>query len=331
MLFLQKKDFMKNYEDENSIIKLTNLLNFTRQEFDVLGQKLMVLILEKLKDAQDFKIIESKSIELSFNFIDFEERNVERLKELANKITSKKIYYEFSPDKWGYIVPIYRASYDRGKFTIKIAEDVSKHYLDLAKGYTNLDKKSIFALSSQYSIRMYELLSAFINKQTWTIEVDKLRHYLDINSNQYRSYTMFEKRILIYSQKELWEHCGIFFEWEIAQKERKKITALTFTIRTKEKQEKAQVNADIKATMEYIKQFTPKEIAEKTRILMTHYTLSAEQQDYILSDTDIFNEFIRLHAIIENMIERSNPPKDRTKYLAKSLGLDKVKFEKLNK
>ncbi len=319
---------MKSQKEENSIIKLTNLLNFTRQEFDILGQKLMVLILEKLKDSQNLQIVESKSIELSFNFIDFEERNVERLKELANKITSKKIFYEFTPDKWGYIVPIYRASYDRGKFTIKIADDVSKHYLDLARGYTNLDKKSIFALSSQYSIRMYELLSAFINKQTWTIEIDKLRHYLDINSNQYRSYTMFEKRILIYSQKELWEHCGIYFEWEIAQKERKKITALTFTIRTKEKQEKAQVNADIKTTMEYIATLTPKDIAEKSHILMTQYTLSAEQKDYILSDTNVFNEFIRVHAIIENMIERSNPPKDRTKYLAKSLGLDKIQVKK---
>ena len=61
---------------------------------------------------------------------------------------------------------------------------------------------------------------------------------------------------------------------------------------------------------------------------MTQYTLSAEQKDYILSDTSIFNEFIRIHDIIENMIDKAKPPKDRTKSLAKSLGLDKVKFRK---
>jgi hypothetical protein len=55
-----------------------------------------------------------------------------------------------------------------------------------------------------------------------------------------------------------------------------------------------------------------KEITEKSHILMTQYTLSAEQKDYILSDTNVFNEFIRVHAIIENMIERAKPPKDRT-------------------
>ena len=82
--------------------------------------------------------------------------------------------------------------------------------------------------------------------------------------------------------------------------------------------------------MDYISRFTPKEIAEKSNILMIQYALSTEQKDYILSNTDIFNEFIRIHAIIENMIEKSNPPKDRTKYLAKSLGLDKVKFKKTN-
>jgi plasmid replication initiation protein len=175
---------------------------------------------------------------------------------------------------------------------------------------------------------MYELLSAFVNKGEWFITLNELKQLLGIELTQYKNYALFEKRILIYSQKELWEHCGIHFEWEIAQKERKKITALTFTIRTKDKQEKVQVNADIKATMEYISLFTPKEIAEKSNILMTQYTLSAEQKDYILSDTSIFNEFIRIHAIIENMIERGKPPKDRTKYLAKSLGLDKVKFRK---
>ena len=175
---------------------------------------------------------------------------------------------------------------------------------------------------------MYELMSMYQNQGSWTVKLDDLRGLVGLQPLEYKNYGMFEKRILIYSQKELWEHCGLHFEWAIAQKERKKITALTFTIRTKDKQEKAQVNADIKATMDYINQFTPKEIAEKSNILMTQYTLSAEQKDYILSDTSIFNEFIRIHAIIENMIERNKPPKDRTKYLAKSLGLDKVKFKK---
>jgi plasmid replication initiation protein len=313
--------------EEKSIVKLTNLLNFTRQEFDVLGQKLMVLILEKLKNFQDTKIIESKSIELSFNFIDFEETNVERLKELADKITSKKIYYELEKDVWGYLVPIYRASYNRGLFTIKIADDVTKYYLDLAKGYTNINKKAIFALSSQYAIRIYELLSAFTNKGAWTVEVEKMRDLLDIKNNQYRSFSMFEKRILIYSQKELLEHCNLYFTWEISAKERKKITALTFHITTKDKQEKIELDNEIKQTIDYINNLKPFEIAQKIHMASTKYTLKPEQIDYITSNNKVFNEFIRIDLIIEAMIEKQKPPKDRTKYLAKSLGLDKVKFK----
>jgi hypothetical protein len=79
--------------------------------------------------------------------------------------------------------------------------------------------------------------------------------------------------------------------------------------------------------MDYIATLTPKEISEKSHILMTQYLLTDQQKNYILSDTNVFNEFIRVHAIIENMIERSNPPKDRTKYLAKSLGLDRIKIK----
>lgn len=316
---------------KNSIVRLTNLLNFTRFDFDVLGQRLLILMLEYLKEQQGFNLENTlENIEITFSLSDFRETDPTKLRKLAKNIIRKEISYHNGKtgkdEVWIEMIPFPYAKYENGKFTIDIIGKAKKHFVELAKGFSNLDKGAVFALSSQHSIRMYELLSAFVNKGEWFIRLNELKQLLGIELSQYKNYALFEKRILIYSQKELWEHCGIHFEWAIAQKERKKITALTFTIRTKEKQEKVQVNADIKTTMEYIATLTPKDIAEKSHILMTQYTLSAEQKDYILSDTNVFNEFIRVHAIIENMIDRAKPPKDRTKYLAKSLGLDKVKF-----
>ena len=226
------------------------------------------------------------------------------------------------------MIPFPYAKYENGKFTVEIIGRAKKYFVELAKGYSNLDKRAVFSLSSQYSIRMYELLSAYLNKGSWLIELDALKHLLGIEIIQYKNYSLFEKRILIYSQKELLEHCGIYFTWEIAAKQRKKITALTFHIATKDKQEKVELDNEIKQTVEYINNLKPFEIAQKIHMASTKYTLKPEQIDYITSNNKVFNEFIRIDLIIEDMIEKQNPPKDRTKYLAKSLGLDKVKFGK---
>lgn len=262
--------------------------------------------------------------------------NKDILKDGLRKLTTRSVFFDFSKNGdiyFGSIAPFTFASYTAKKGTtnevqIDINYKCKKLFFELAGGYTNVLLEAILNLKSEYSIRMYELMSMYQNQGSWTVKLDDLRNLVGLTSLQYKNYFMFEKRILIYSQKELWEHCGIYFEWAIAQKERKKITALTFTIRTKEKQEKAQVNEDIKVTMDYVATLTPREIAEKSHVLMTQYLLTDQQKNYILSDTNVFNEFIRVHVIIEDMIDKAKPPKDRTKYLAKSLKLDKVKFEK---
>lgn len=328
-------------QQSDSIVRISNILNLTRQEFSVIEKHIIHVMLKKIKDNQGFHVkdIETElplKVFINGNDVLKNSMNKDILKDGLKKLTTRSVFFDFSKDGdiyFGSIAPFTFASYTAKKgSTNEVQIDINykckKLFFELAGGYTNVLLEAILNLKSEYSIRMYELMSMYQNQGSWTVKLDDLRNLIGLTSLQYKNYFMFEKRILIYSQKELWEHCGIHFEWAIAQKERKKITALTFTIRTKEKQEKVQVNADIKATMEYISQFTPKEIAEKSNILMTQYTLSDEQKDYILSDTNIFNEFIRIHAIIENMIERSKPPKDRTKYLAKSLGLDKVKFNK---
>jgi plasmid replication initiation protein len=326
-------------EESKNMLRISNILNLTRQEFTVIEKHIYLVTLLNLKEHQGFNInIDNikEVVEIQFSATELKETNISRIKDSLDKLTSRKIFFDSSTknnDYFGVVVPFSYANYSAikgGKSTITIHLNgvCKKLFFELANGFTTMDLKAILNLKSNYSIRMYEVMNQYLNQGKWTVELIKLKNLLGLELSKYKSFTDFETRILAYSQKELWEHCGIHFEWEIAQKERKKITALTFTIRTKEKQEKVQVNADIKTTMDYIATLTPKDIAEKSHILMTQYTLSAEQKDYILSDTSVFNEFIRIHAIIENMIEKANPPKDRTKYLAKSLGLDMIKFKK---
>jgi plasmid replication initiation protein len=314
--------------EHNSIVRLTNILNFTRQEFDVFEQKLIILILEELRNKQGFGIdIEpNRNLELQFKYSNFEQHtSTARFRTMAEKIITRYIYYEESPDKWSFIVPFIKASYNDGIFKIKINEDVVMYFLELAKGYTNLNKRSVFALTSSHAIRMYELLSAFISEGKWIVELEKLRDYLGIGE-KYKNFTDFERYILNYCRKELAINTELNYDWEITSKKRKKVTVLTFLIKTNEAVSKETLNEEIKYTIDYIKELSPADIAQRFYWVSARYTLTQKQLDYILTNKEVFNEFIRIDLIIESMIEKGNPPKDRTKYLAKSLNLDKIKF-----
>lgn len=312
---------------QDSIIRISNVLNLTRQEFTSTEKYIFLNTLLKLKNLQGFNLEQDKEIvEIQILSSSLKETNKQRIRQAVDKITSRKIYFERPlEDKFGYIVPIPVAIYEKGTITIQIMPIVKKIFLELANGYTEADLKAILNLTSIYAIRLYELLSQYSNKKTWKISLEKLRELLNI-PNKYKDFRQFRLHILEYSQKELAEHCNLFFTWEIAQKERKKITALTFYIKTKEQQQKEEINEEIKYTIDFVKQLNPAEIAQRFHWASSKYTLTSNQLDYILSNPDMFNEFIRIDLIIESMIEKGNPPKDRTKYLAKSLGLDKVKF-----
>jgi plasmid replication initiation protein len=324
-------------KEEKSIVRVSNILNLTRQEFTLIEKQMYLATLLYLKEKQGFNIdLENDSpVRVEFSATTLKETNRERIKLALDKITSRKIYFDNSNSKsdyFGFVVPFISAKYESkdrsySNVVLKLNPDCKKLFFELANGYTELDLQAILNLTSPYSIRMYELLSQYKNKKSWTIEVDALKGLLGFGILEYKNYRMFEKRVLEYSQKELLEHCGIYFSWEIAAKQRKKITALTFHITTKEKQEKIELDNEIKQTVDYINNLKPFEIAQKIHMASTKYTLKPEQIDYITSNNKVFNEFIRIDLIIEAMIEKQKPPKDRTKYLAKSLGLDKVKFK----
>lgn len=324
---------------ESSVVRISNVLNLTRQEFSVIEKHILHSVLKEIKDNQGFHVTKENKepLEVVINASDIlkNSMNKEAIKDAIKKITTRNIFFDFSKDNedyFGSVVPIPYAKYtskkgSKSEILIEIHHSCKKLFLELAKGYTNLQLDSILNLRSEYSIRMYELMSMFLNQKKWTTSINDLRALFNLKDSKYKNYGMFEKRILIYSQKELLEHCGIYFTWEIAAKERKKITALTFHITTKDKQEKVELDNEIKQTVDYINNLKPFEIAQKIHMASTKYTLKPEQIDYITSNNKVFNEFIRIDLIIEAMIEKQNPPKDRTKYLAKSLGLDKVKFK----
>lgn len=303
---------------------------------------LFLMTLWYLKAEQGFKVdidnpLEAVSIVIPVR--EMKETNLARIREALDKITSRKIHFDESrkdKDYFGFVVPFISARYDSedsqcANILLKLNPECKKLFFELSNGYTKMHIQAILSLKGTTAIRMYELMSMRLSKGEWTVDLDTLKGLLGLEAGAYRSYFLFKQKVLQYAQKELWERCNLYIDWEVAEKKGKKIISLTFSIVTRSTQENRDIEEEAIESVEWVLSLTPEQIKEKFMKVAQAYTFSQPQQDYILGSKMIFQEFVRSDIIIEEKIARGNPVRNRSAYMAKCLGLDKIKLGKAKK
>lgn len=322
-----------------SLIRISNTLNLTKQEFTALEKHILLVTLLKLKARQGFNIDSednNETLQIDFPATELKETNVLRIKEALDKITSRKIFFSENTkddEYFGYMVPFTYAKYASVKkisstISLELNRRAKRLFLELAHGYTTTDLNAVISLKSVHAIRMYELLMMHKDygtkdsKGEWVVELEELKRLLGLEDSSYsKSFTDFEKRILIYAQKELKANCNLEFEWTIEAKERKKIKSLRFFIRTLEESGTEQLETKIRDTFSFLEELPKGELAAKVHSVMRDYTFSASQQKRILNDPELLKEFIRLDITIGDMMAKGKKIESKTRYMAKSLKL----------
>jgi hypothetical protein len=108
---------------------------------------------------------------------------------------------------------------------------IKKYLIDLSN-YTQYYFENIARLNSAYSLRIYELLKQYQQKNGdgWmNIELDKLKEALDINPISYSRYNDFKRKVILKAQNELLEKTDICFTFE-EKRTGRKITSIKFLI-----------------------------------------------------------------------------------------------------
>ncbi|MDX1920077.1 MAG: replication initiation protein, partial [Candidatus Caenarcaniphilales bacterium] len=105
--------------------------------------------------------------------------------------------------------------------------------LQLKECFTTYDIRNVLSLKSAHSIRMYELLKQYEPIGSRTIDVDELKHMLGVDQ-QYASYNLFKKRVILQAQKDLEENTDLSFTFEEV-KESRRVAKLQFFIRRKQR------------------------------------------------------------------------------------------------
>lgn len=80
-------------------------------------------------------------------------------------------------------------------------------------GYTNYIKEIALTADSKYTIRMYMLISTWKHKGGFSMDVDKFKHWLQIDDSKYSDWKDIERRIIKTAEEELHEKANCWFHY----------------------------------------------------------------------------------------------------------------------
>ena len=216
---------MKN----RNVVKQDYHLNNARYKLDTNEMKFIAISIAQIDtDDDELKEYEVKISELETKLQ--AEQNETRLKRFAKRLMSKPLEVP-TADGWAVYNWFSKMEYvkNEAKFKVQIHKDLKVYLLDFKKRFVKYNLKYILALTSNYSIRIYQLLKEYekLTKRTFTVE--ELQDILQVPKSL-KIYANFKNKVLKVAERELIEHCDIFFEYEEIKQSRK-VTEILFRIK----------------------------------------------------------------------------------------------------
>jgi plasmid replication initiation protein len=186
------------------------------------------------KDFQVYKIkLRNISQELENQSL---ARSYTRIKKFCEDLLKKPLY--IPRDHGGFLVVNWFASleYISGSAEIEyeISPKLKPYLLELKERFVQYSLKYILPLKSTYSIKIYQLLKEYEKLKERTFELEELQMLLQVPESYKIKYNDFKKKVLQIAERELKEHCDIYFEFEEIKKGRK-VSEILFKIKKNEK------------------------------------------------------------------------------------------------
>lgn len=294
-----------------------NVLTMSRQEWGLNERKIVSFIINQIDHKADYQgqnlIIRIPLAEMS-KYMKHEE-----IKKAALSLKKKEIGYENSNNEdFEYITPFPRVSYKNKVLEVVIFNEVLPIFIELGKRYTRYNLEVFLSFNSVYAQRIYEILMMEYRqgkgKKSFTLNIKYLQEIIGCN---YRDFYDLRKRVLLPTQKEIYEKADLIFDYEVTKKEGKKAIEITFKIQSFVDIAFQNVHDEIKG-FETATQDKVYIIAR--HLLETKYTFKEKQIAYILNNKDILKLFVEINSKIENGLIKIKT--SITKYMAVVLGLN---------
>jgi plasmid replication initiation protein len=213
---------LKLFDGDEMVVKANDLVrakaNWTRLEHRVVG--MMISQLDKEDEAFTPQRIYIKDLmELSgTNYGAL----YERAEAICSKLLKQEVYIRDEVDgkrRYRGYSPIVMCEYVEGDGCIvaQFNEAMKPFLLQLKKRFTMYRLQNFMQLTSQHSMRMYELLKMRSDLRHLRITVDELRAILSCE-HSYSRFSDFKRKVIDKTQKEIAEKTDIIFKYQVERK-----------------------------------------------------------------------------------------------------------------
>ena len=147
---------------------------------------------------------------------------------------------------------------DLGYVYIRFADVVVPLITRLESQFTSYRIDNVSNLTSGYAIRLYEIICSWREVgKTPKYKIDEIRSKLGVEPEQYNTMSNFKARVLRTAIKQVNKHTDLFVQYK-QYKTGTKITAISFTFKSKQSDKQTASNDFIKMTDSQIKLFSSK-------------------------------------------------------------------------
>jgi plasmid replication initiation protein len=287
------------------------VLLLSKNEFTAIERKIYWIILNQLYQGINVSPDLFQNMEFVIPIAALNETNRGRIKAAAERIMSRKLTYENpANDSFELIVPFPYVKYqgNEGTLKIKMLAEVLPYFMELRNGYSEFELYAALSLTSEYSQRLYPLLSRWKDTGKWVnVEIEYLKQLLD--ASHYDRFVHFKQRVLDQAEKEINKKTG------------RHVTHLNFKILSKIKKEQQQAFLAVKEELDTVAKLDIGQIMAQVSSIMRSYNFSSSQQKKIMIDPKLLQLFVEedskiVHGVRKNVL-------NKTAYMAKVLGFSK--------
>lgn len=224
---------------DKTVFKYPAQAIMARQEFSVIERRIIYIAAMRIEQGFSVQpeLFENGFVlELPYGIID-NQTNWERFKKTIVKLMDRKVILKNNDTEYGGFNVVQSVDIGFGKtIKIKFTSEGALLLAELAKGYTTLNIHSAMNLTSEYSQRMYELMSKWADQKVWIGQnISEIRSLLNVPETY--NFNNFKYRVLEVSKKELEEKTDIRFEYDLYKKGRE-YTKINFYIEKKTSENK---------------------------------------------------------------------------------------------
>ncbi|CAN2044895.1 putative Initiator Rep protein WH1 domain-containing protein [Candidatus Magnetomoraceae bacterium gMMP-1] len=215
------------------LVKKANSLVETPYKLSAREQKIILFLISKIHKDDDHFCLYKMNVQEFKSIAELKGKSFySELIKITNSLQDKRVPIPDNPNLMVRWLASCEYKEGQGCIEIEISQKLKPYLLQLKKRFTQYQLKNVIKMKSAYSIRMYELLKQYEKIAERVFSLENLKTILGIQSNQYKLYADFRRRVLLQAEKEINQKSDLSFTFT-EKKRGRKVIGIVFKIKSK--------------------------------------------------------------------------------------------------